>query len=183
MTKASTTFDRRNRLLRLLYDRPGIRVAEIAQILQASEGTIRNDLNALAGEGRLERVRGGGIPTDEHPIYNLAFTNRLRIQEAEKQLIARWAAELIEDGDTILLDASTTVFRMASFLNNHRRLTIITNGIPVGLKLAQNPANSVLLLGGMLNPDGIPVTNLVGDQFLKELHIKTAFVSCSGFIS
>ena len=181
VAKISTTFDRRNRLLTLLQGRPGIRVAEIAQILQVTEGTVRNDLNALAEEGRLERVRGGAIPTDDLPVYGPAFTARMHIREAEKQHIARWAAELVEDGDTILLDASTTVYRMAPFLNNHRRLTIITNGIQVGLRLIQNQANSVLLLGGMLNSEGIPVTNLVSDQFLKELHIKTAFVSCSGF--
>ena len=181
MAKISTTFDRRNRLLDLLQERPGIRVAEIAQILQVTEGTVRNDLNALAEEGRLERVRGGAIPTDDRPSYGPGFTARLHLREAEKQLIARWAAELVEDGDTILLDASTTVYRMAPFLNNHRRLTIITNGIQVGLKLIKNQANSVLLLGGMLNSEGIPVTNLVSDQFLKDLHIKTAFVSCGGF--
>ena len=181
MAKISTTYDRRNRLLTLLHERPGIRVAEIAHLLQVTEGTVRNDLNALAQEGRLERVRGGGIPTDDSPIYGPAFTARLHVREAEKQHIARWAAELVEDGDTILMDASTTVYRMASFLNNRRGLTIITNGIQVGLKLIKNPANSVMLLGGMLNSEGIPVTNLVSDQFLKDLHIKTAFVSCKGF--
>jgi ribose transport system substrate-binding protein len=181
VAKLSTTSDRRNRLLMLLSERPGIRVTEIAKTLYVSEGTVRNDLDALARAGRLERVRGGGILSDDQPIYNQAFSSRLHVQEVEKQNIARWAAELVEDGDTILLDASTTVYRMVPFLNNHRRLTIITNGIQVGLKLAQNPANSVLLLGGMLNPDGILVTSLVSDTFLKDLHIKTAFVSCSGF--
>ena len=181
MVKTSTTFDRRNRLLTLLHERPGIRVAEIAQVFKVTEGTVRNDLNALARDKRLERVRGGGIPTEDHPIYFSAFKSRLTIREAEKLHIARWAAELIEDGDTILLDASSTVYRMAPFINNHRRLTIVTNGIEVGLMLAQNTANSVLLLGGKLNSDGIPVTNLVSDQFLKDLRIKTAFVSCSGF--
>lgn len=181
MAKVSTTFDRRNRLLTLLHERPGIRVAEIAQIFQVTEGTVRNDLNALARDKRLERVRGGGIPTALNPVFNSTFNTRLHVQKIQKYLIARWAAELIEDGDTILLDASSTVYSMAPFINSHRRLTIVTNGIEVGLGLARNPENSVLLLGGKLNSEGIPVTNLVSDQFLKDLHIKTAFVSCSGF--
>jgi ribose transport system substrate-binding protein len=181
VAKISTTFDRRNRLLTLLRERPGIRVAEIAQVLQISEGTVRNDLNALAREGRLERVRGGGIPSDDQPIYGLGFNTRLHIHDLEKQHIARWAAELVEDGDTILLDASTTVYRMAPFLTNHRKLTIVTNGIEMGSKLARNPANSVLMLGGMMNSEGILVSSLVNDDFLKDLHIKTAFVSCNGF--
>jgi ribose transport system substrate-binding protein len=181
MTKSSTTSDRRNRLLALLREHPGLRVPEIAHSLQISEGTVRNDLDALAEEGRLERVRGGGIPSDVQPIYSPWFNAQMHVRQVEKQNMARWAAELVEDGDTIILDASTTVYYMVPFLNNHHRLTIVTNGIEVGYKLAQNPANSVLLLGGMINPEGVLVTSLVNDQFLKDLHIKTAFVSCTGF--
>ena len=79
---------------------------------------------------------------------------RQTVQRAEsaKQRIARWAAELIENGDTIALDASTTVYRMASFLKDRRNLTMVTNGIEVGRKLAQNPANTVMLLGGCCAP-------------------------------
>jgi ribose transport system substrate-binding protein len=181
MTKSSTTSDRRNRLLALLREHPGLRVPEIAHSLQISEGTVRNDLDAMAEEGRLERVRGGGVPSDVQPIYSPWFNAQMHVHQSEKQNIARWAAEQIEDGDTIILDASTTVYFMVPFINNHRRLTIVTNGIEVGYKLAQNPANSVFLLGGMINPEGVLVTSLVSDQFLKDLHIKTAFVSCTGF--
>jgi ribose transport system substrate-binding protein len=181
MAKKSTTFERRERILALLHERPGIRVTEIASLLDVSEGTVRNDLNALAKEGQLERVRGGGIPTDDRPAHSAAFATRFRVHEPVKQRIARWAAELVEDGDTILLDASTTVYRMAQFLKDCRSLTVITNGIEVGRKLAQNSSHAVMLLGGMLNSDGVPVTDLVSDQFLRDLHIKTAFVSCSGF--
>ncbi len=182
MTKISTTFDRRSRMLSLLRERPGIRVAEIAELMQISEGTVRNDLDALAGEGRLERVRGGGIPTDMQPAYSMAFSTQMHVHEVEKQSMARWATELVEDGDTIILDASTTVFHMIPFLNNRRRLTIVTNGIEVAFKLAQNSANSVLMLGGMVNAEGVLVTSLVSDQFLKDLRIKTAFVSATGFM-
>ena len=181
MAKNSTTFERRKRLLSLLHERSGIRVAEIAQLLDVSEGTIRNDLNALAKEGRLERVRGGGVPTDDHPAHSAAFASRFRIQEPAKQRIARWASELVENGDTLLLDASTTVYCMAQFLQDRRNLTIVTNGIEVGRKLAQNPSNTVMLLGGVLRADGTPVTDLVSEHFLRDLHIKMAFVSCAGF--
>ncbi len=181
MKKNLTAFERRQRVLLLLHDQPGIRVVQIANLLCVSEGTIRNDLNALAKAGQLERVRGGGVPTDDHPAHSAAFAARFRVQETVKRQIARWASELIEDRDTILFDASTTIYHMAQFLKDHRGLTIITNGIEVGRKLAQESSHTVMLLGGVLSSDGVPVTDLVSDQFLKDLHIKTAFVSCAGF--
>jgi ribose transport system substrate-binding protein len=181
MAKNSTTFERRKRLLSLLHEHSGIRVAEIARLLDVSEGTVRNDLNALARDGQLERVRGGGVPTDEHPAHSVVFAGRFRVQQAAKQRIARWAAELVENGDTIVLDASTTIYRMAQFLQDCSNLTIVTNGIEIGRKLAQNSSNTVMLLGGVLRPDGTPVTDLVSEHFLKDLHVKTAFVSCAGF--
>ncbi len=179
--KDLTTFDRRQRVLALIHDQPGIRVARIARLLHVSEGTVRNDLNALAKMGQLERVRGGGVPADDHSANSAAFAARFRVQEKAKRFVARWAAELIQDRDTILLDASTTVYQMAQFLKDRRSLTIITNGIEVGRKLAQESSHTVMLLGGVLSSEGVPVTDLVSDQFLKDLHIKTAFVSCAGF--
>jgi DeoR/GlpR family transcriptional regulator of sugar metabolism len=181
MPKSSTAFERRKRLLTLLHDESGIRVPGLAEHLGVSEGTIRNDLDALANDGLLERVRGGGVPADEYPAYSQAFSARFRLQRAVKQRIARWAAKLVDDGDTIVLDASTSVYWMAHFLQDRHDLTIVTNGIEVGRKLAQNPTNTVMLLGGVLRPDGTPVTDLISASFLKEVHIKTAFVSCAGF--
>lgn len=181
MAKTLTTFERRQRVLALLHDRAGIRSSELARLLRVTEGTIRNDLNALAQSGQLERVRGGGVPTDDHPAHSAAFARRLHVQEDAKRRIARWASELVEDRDTILFDASTTVYHMVPFLKDRRGLTIVTNGIEVGRKLASESSHTVMLLGGVLSADGVPVTDLVSDQFLGDLHIKTAFVSSAGF--
>ena len=177
-----TTFERRQRLLTLLQERPGIRVTVQAKLLEVSEGTIRNDLKALAESGLLTRVRGGAVLSDDHKAHSPAFVARARTNEAIKRRIARWAADFVEDGDPILLDASTSVYYMARFLQDRHRLTVITNGIEVARELAQNPSNTVVLLGGVLRPDGTSITEVLSEQVLQDLHIKTAFVSCSGFL-
>lgn len=158
-----------------------MRVSEIAERLRVSQGTIRNDLDALAFEGRLERVRGGARLVDHDLPLSPGFAARSKINVSAKQIIARWAAELIEDGDSILLDASSTVYCMARSLHNRRKLRVFTNGIEVARALAQNPSNEVVLLGGVLNADGSSVTELISERLLQDLHIETAFVSCSGF--
>jgi DeoR/GlpR family transcriptional regulator of sugar metabolism len=181
MSDRMTLFERRQRILGFLREQSGVKVTELAQLFNVSEGTIRNDLRALDQTGQLTRVRGGAVVRDGRRFMSPAFADRVRVNSDAKQSIARWAANTIEDGDAILLDASTTVFAMVPFLQDLHNLTIVTNGIEVGLALAQNPAHAVILIGGILRPDGTSVVGHLGEKILDELHIKTAFVSCSGF--
>ncbi len=177
-----TTFERRFRLLNILQEQPGIRVPDLARLLEVSEGTIRNDLRALAASGKLTRVWGGGIPAEERAVgVSPTFTARARMNQPAKQAIARVASGLVADGDSLLLDASTTVFQMAHFLQERHNLTVVTNGIQVGQVLASDPSNTVILLGGILRPDGSAITRPLNEHLLNDLHIKTAFISSSGF--
>ncbi len=176
-----TTFERRQRILNLLREQSGIKVTELARLLAVSEGTIRNDLNALEEEELLVRVRGGAVVKEKPGTLSQAFASRARQNASAKERIARWAADMVDSGDSILLDASTTAFHMVPYLRELHHLTVVTNGIETGLALAQNPTNTVILLGGILRPDGISVTGHLSEKLLKDLHIKTAFVSCSGF--
>lgn len=168
-------------MIEVLRKQPGLRVPELAIILCVSQGTIRNDLNALHGEGQLNRVRGGAALSDDIPLRSVSFTNRLRKNAAAKQTIARWAADFVEDSDSIFLDASTSVYYLARFLQNRRKLRVITNGIEIAHAMALIPTATVLLLGGMVNPDGSSVSGSISEQFLQDLHIQTAIMGCSGY--
>lgn len=176
-----TTFERRQRTLDILRERSGIRVTQLAELLGVSEGTIRNDLNALEEAGQLTRVRGGAVVKSDHQTRSPAFADRAQLHAEAKRWIARRAVDMIEDGDSLLLDASSTVFYTAPLLQDLRNLTVVTNGIEVGLTLAQNPSHTVILVGGIIRPDGTSVVGHLGEKILEDLHIKTAFVSCSGF--
>ena len=176
-----TTFERRQRLLALLKAQPGVRVPEAARLLNVSDGTVRNDLNALAEEGLLARVRGGARLSSDFPFHAPAFTARSEVKRNAKLCIAQHAAEFVQDGDSLLLDSSTTVYYMAAHLQKRRGLTVFTNGIEVGRELAKNTSHTVILLGGMLRSDGMSVNVPFNEHILSNLHIKTAFVSSSGF--
>jgi len=177
-----TTFERRQKLMETLRKQPGLRVPELAELLKVSQGTIRNDLNALDQEGQVTRVRGGAAVRSEVQAQPSSFTTLLRKNHAAKEAAAQQAAALVEDGDTILLDASTTVFCLAHFLKERSRLRVITNGIEAARALSKNPTNTVILLGGTVNTDGSTISGTLSEQFLQDLHVKTAFISCSGFI-
>lgn len=176
-----TLFERQQRLLRLLEERPGIKVPELARLLGVSQGTIRNDLRAMAEGGRLTRVRGGAVVREKRPLISSAFAARAQINARAKKRIARWAADMVEDGDSVLLDSSTTAFHLAPYLLERSNLSIVTNGIEVAFALAENPSHTIILIGGVLRPDRALTVGYLGEKLLQNLHIKTAFVSCTGF--
>jgi ribose transport system substrate-binding protein len=153
----------------------------MAELLDVSEGTIRNDLQALEESGKVTRVRGGAVVQDGRDFISPAFGARAEVNAAAKKRIARWAADMVQDGDSVLLDSSSTVFHIAPFLSDLSNLTIITNGIEVAYALAANPTHTIILIGGILRPDQALTVGYLGEKILEGLHIKTAFVSCSGF--
>jgi DeoR/GlpR family transcriptional regulator of sugar metabolism len=149
--------------------------------LGVSEGTLRNDLNALEVDGQITRFHGGAVLKQDNDFNSTSFTIRHQEHSAEKSLIARAAAGLVKDGDSILLDASSTAYYLARAIKDCQRLRVVTNGIDVARLLAQNPSNTVILIGGVVNTNGSSVTGLFSEQVIDQLRIQKAFVSCSGF--
>lgn len=176
-----TTYERRHSLLDMLHKQPGLRVSELAKALGVSQGTIRNDLNALEKEGRLKRVHGGAALTDQDQFQNDSFVRRYNQNVAAKLAIAHEAALLVNDGDSVLLDASSTSYYLARTLSERTKLRVMTNGFEVARELAQNTSNTVILIGGVVNNDSSSVTGLLSEQIIADMHVEKAFFSCSGF--
>ena len=176
-----TIYERRQSLSELLRKQPGLRVPEIARVLGISEGTVRNDLNALEQQGRLTRVHGGAVLNEQPQFPSSSFNIRYHNEAAAKMKMARQAALLVNDGDSVFLDASTTVYYLARQLAERQRLRVVTNGIDVARLLAENPTHLVILLGGTVGSDGSSVTGLLSEQALEELRMQKAFISSSGF--
>lgn len=181
----TTRFERRQTILRLLQEQPGIKVSQLAELLDVSPGTIRNDLNALEERHKLRRVHGGAVL--ESMVLDGAAYAALPVPSAEvanvaaKQRIARWAAETVEEGDAILMDASTTVQQMIPYLRQFRRLTIVTTGLATAMLLAQHPSHTVILIGGQVAPGGQAIVGQMGLDILQNLHIRTAYISGVAF--
>ena len=176
-----TTYERRQSLIQLLQKQPGLRVPQLASALAVSKGTIRNDLDALEEEGVLARVHGGAILKHIPVQFDTSFGLRFQENALAKRAIARRAATLVSDGTSILLDASTTIYYLSQQLAECHRLRVLTNGIEVARLLAKDPTNSVVLMGGVVNPEGSSVSGNFSEQVIRDLHVHKAFVSCSGF--
>ena len=176
-----TTHERRQSLSELLRKQPGLRVPELAKELGISEGTVRNDLNALEEEGVLTRVHGGAVLKNTPAYFDASFGQRFQENAPAKQAIASEAATLVSDGASIFLDASTTIYYLSQRLREYHRLRVLTNGIETARLLAKDPTNTVILMGGIVNPEGSSVSGNFSDKVIRDLHVQKAFVSCSGF--
>ncbi len=176
-----TAFERRHKILDLLRERPAIRVTELAAIFGVSQGTVRNDLRILTETDQINRVRGGVEAREGYEIRNPAFLARTRIRADAKEWIAGRAVDMLQDGDAILLDDSTTVFQMTPYLAEYRGLTIVTNSLELAQALQDNPSHTVILVGGMLRPGAVSATGQPAEHMLQSLHVKTAFLSYAAY--
>lgn len=133
-----------------LQERPVVSVRELVERIGVSPATLRRDLTKLAGHGRIRRIHGGveaaGGATRPH-LTALTFAAGQTLNVERKRLIARAAAALCEDGESIIINGGTTTYQMADYLID-RRLQILTNSFPIAQMLALSSDNRISLPGG-----------------------------------
>lgn len=173
--------ERKQRIIELLQLRGRLTVEELVETLRVSAMTVRADLDALADSGLLLRSRGGALKPDGFvPIYPLAI--RENFQKAEKQRIAKAAAELVRPNQTIVLDSGSTTMEMARRVRalKVRPLTVITNSLQIATELAGINQVSVVLPGGILRPDSYSMIGPFAERTLRELSADQAFLGVDG---
>jgi DeoR/GlpR family transcriptional regulator of sugar metabolism len=141
---------RRNQLLELVRSNGFASLPELAEQLDVSESTIRRDLEFLEQQGAIRRTHGGVFYTGTAPKLP-HFEERQPAQWDKKQAIAQAAVQLIEDGDTLLLDGGSTTYEVARLLGD-RRLQIVTNSLPVANLFATKPQADLVIVGGYVYP-------------------------------
>lgn len=146
---------RHSAILRAVSERDLVTVAEFVDLLGASPATVRRDLNQLDASGQLRKVRGGAEALEPVEAHTLN-TNRFRDSEPRhadrKRAIARKAAELVGDGESIIVNGGTTTYRMAEFLAG-RSLQVLTNSFAMASRLMALGGNRVVLPGGEIYAD------------------------------
>ena len=169
--------ERRHELiLRALRTDGPATVTGLAEMLRASEATIRRDLSQLDGEGLLRRVYGGAVLAgdSDDPFVDVAG-----VRVAEKDAVARRCAELIQDGETVLLDIGTTAHRVARQLRG-RPLTVVTSNLAVYEELADETSIQLVLLGGVLRREYRSVVGFLTEDNLRQVHADRLVLGTSG---
>ncbi|MBV7390349.1 DeoR/GlpR family DNA-binding transcription regulator [Enterococcus alishanensis] len=171
------TEERRKKILELLDEHNVVKSQDLMNRLQASESTIRRDLQELEDDGHLKRVHGGATKMqflDDEP----AFSEKSFKNIQQKQAIAKLASQEIDDGDIIYLDAGTTTIELIPYLKDIV-VTVVTNSVGLAAKLVEHQINTIVL-GGRIK---LKTDAVIGSQAMAQLsqyRFDKAFVGTNG---
>jgi DeoR family transcriptional regulator of aga operon len=171
--------ERMRGVLRLLETRDSVHVTELSKLFSVSEVTVRSDLSTLAGRGLVARVRGG-VRALQRGQSELGFDLRLRLEAERKQAIAQAAAAMVEDGEAVALDSSTTAYYLALELRAKKELVVVTNGLLIAAALADAPGINVLVTGGLLRLQAMSLVGELGSDVLRSTTINKGFLGARG---
>ena len=172
--------DRQEKILEIIERDGSIKTSQLVEIFDVSLETIRRDFEVLEKQGYLEKVYGGAILKNKE-IKALNYSSREKKNVEEKKEVGRLAINLIEDGDTIALNASTTNLEIARLIKEKfSHLTVITNSLMIANELAEISGINLILAGGMYNKNEFAFLGEVTAKFFQNFSVDKAFICVGG---
>ena len=174
--------ERHNLILKLVDERSIVSVGDLLDLLGASEATIRRDINSLAERGEVKRIRGGAEavrPRHQPHLVGMPFAMSQDVSVPQKRAIARAAAELIEPGESIIINGGTTTYALVEFLENSD-LDILTNSFPIAAKLFATSRNRITLPGGTIFREQNIILSPFENDTIESFWGNKLFVGCYG---
>jgi DeoR/GlpR family transcriptional regulator of sugar metabolism len=172
----------------MVRDEAFLTISEIAQRMNVSESTIRRDITHLEDRKVVLRSHGGVLPLNpsDSSLFNLVSYREKSNVDIKKKL-GRAAAELIEEGDIIFLDSSTTILEVAKNIKAHN-ITIVTNDLMIALELENHSAINTIILGGSLRQGthsmiGPIAENNINGMYFSKVFISPGAISSDGYIT
>ena len=171
--------ERKNEIMNKLKAEQRVLVSELATYYGVTEETIRRDLDKLEKEGYATKTYGGAIWGNSTKT-DLSYTIRNKTNVEAKTTIGKLVSDLIEDGDHIMLDDSSTSLYIAKHLKEKKKLTVITNSIEIIMELSSTDGWTIMSTGGRLKPDSLAFVGNQAQEMLRNFHVDKAFISCKG---
>jgi DeoR family fructose operon transcriptional repressor len=173
------TQDRREQILEILKQNGSVEVSSLSAMLNASESTIRRDIAALSNVGKLNKVHGGATLLHQE-FFQLedSLEAKSHINADEKEVIANYAAGLINDNDFVFIDAGSTTFQMIKHIEG-TKASFVTNGIAHAKELARRGLK-VTILGGEIKDTTDAVIGIEAATGLQKYNFSKAFLGANG---
>ncbi|ELM3735187.1 DeoR/GlpR transcriptional regulator [Edwardsiella piscicida] len=174
------TVRRREQIIDRLCLEGSVRVEHLRHHFGVSSVTIRNDLRYLEQRGCALRSYGGAMLNQQF-VFDRPLQDKGRLNRDVKSRIAARAAELVQDGDTLILDSGSTTAQIAPFLKAHRHLVVVTNALNIACELTGYEQIDVLVLGGSVRPNSYSLYGQAAEQQLRQYHFDRLFLGVDGF--
>ncbi len=172
--------ERRMFIMKLLNEKSILSLKDIAAKLDASEVTVRRDLEKLEGDGKLKRIPGGAALEGFLDSVEMTMQEKTTINSDAKRLVAKRASELVKPGECIFLDGGTSVAAMMEFVGG-MNVTIVTYNQLIPRKLV-NPVASIHIIGGHYLPHYVMNVGPTAQEQLQTYHFDAAFLGCTGVV-
>lgn len=171
--------ERKNEIMTKLKNEQRVLVAELARHYGVTEETIRRDLDKLEKEGYATKTYGGAIWGNSTKT-DLSYTVRNKTNVDAKNAIGDLLCGLIEDGDHIMLDDSSTSLYIAKHIKSKHKITVITNSIEIIMELADTDGWTIMSTGGRLKPESLALVGAQAEEMIRNYHVDKAVISCKG---
>ncbi len=172
-------YERQKNILDYLQSNHSATVKELAHAVYASEASVRRDIARLEASGHVERIYGSILLAGhENAVVPVGVREMSNI--SRKEIVAKMAAERIQDGDTVILDASTTTFRICRHILDRKHLNVVTNNLRVCEALGKAEGIQVYCTGGTYNGSSSCFLGANAEEFLQKVHADKLFFSAQG---
>lgn len=171
--------ERRNAILSKLSVEGKVLVGDLSREFSVTEETIRRDLEKLDRDGLAKKIYGGAVKKESFNI-DIPFHVRQQANVEKKQKIAAFIAEMIHDGDYIMLDSSTTALYVIQNILDRKKITLITNSIKILIELCNKPDWTIISTGGFLKEGGLSLVGRQAENMVSGYHVDMAICSCKG---
>ncbi|WP_319529280.1 DeoR/GlpR family DNA-binding transcription regulator [uncultured Cohaesibacter sp.] len=173
--------ERRQKILDLVQSQKTVQLDQLAKTLGVSRMTVHRDFDLLESRGLLRKERGGAT-AESSLLFESNFHYRRQTDETSKEELARAAAELIEPGNAIMLDDSTTTLLMCDHIAQMENITVITNSLAVCERLREASSVRLIVTGGNYSETHQSFSGIICEQALSQLRSDWAFLSASSVI-
>ncbi len=155
-------------------------IHELAARFSVSEATVRRDLDDLDRQGLIKRTHGGAIKLDRSTSFEHVYSEKLNLMPDVKHRLAKRAAAMVQNGDTVLIDAGTTTYYIAQALVKHEELTLITNDLYIAHNVQIHPSSTLIVTGGTRRQGRQELVGSLTENFIRESHVNVAFIGADG---
>jgi DeoR family fructose operon transcriptional repressor len=169
--------ERKTKILQLVKIGNPVTVTSLSQRFGISESTVRRDLQELEDSGLIQRTHGGAISVQTG--FEMSFQEKEVRFLAEKRQIAILAANLVHDGETILLDSGTTTLEIARLLRA-KKITVATNSMDIAQVFSDEAGVETLLLGGTLRKNTRSLVGYLTNDALRRMYFDKVFLAANG---